>query len=185
MSLWDIIAAKSVPPVPAGLLAGEPRKALLEQVGTLSSQGSLLKPATMVATVGKAAPSPIEGAVPAEWIGGCRGLSAMEPPPGWPERNWEMLIFDADRFLREWGEKAAHLGWTAGDLFGADRYAPWQRTDMLGLVPLIAGGQVVLMTADTATIRHRTGNRLRFYRRGSIQAVPIWSLGISNRAGDA
>ena len=56
--------------------------------------------------------------------------------------------------LRGWSkaagcEQALALGWTAADLFGCDRRAPWHRLDRAGLVLLTGGHEIVELTEDS------------------------------------
>src|SRR5262249_23606218 len=123
--------------------------------------------------------------VPAEWIAGCARLANSDPPSGWPPHRWSMLKRDAVAFLEVWGGEAAHLGWSALDLFGIDRTAPYARVDSMGLVPLLNGREVVDLTHDTAAI-HRSSGGVLTYRRDTAskmqaegartQMVCIWLL---------
>jgi hypothetical protein len=51
------------------------------------------------------------------------------------------------------------------DLFGADRTRPFARVDRAGLAWFIGEGEVVAITAETATIQKPSGARQTFYRR--------------------
>jgi hypothetical protein len=50
-------------------------------------------------------------------------------------------------------------------LFGADRVRPFARVDRAGLAWFIGKGEVVAITAETATIQKPSGARQTFYRR--------------------
>jgi hypothetical protein len=71
-------------------------------------------------------------------------------PAGVPEPRWRQAIADAERFLTEWGELAERLGWTADDLFGLHPTVPLSRMDHMGLLGLLKGQRVVLLTATEA-----------------------------------
>jgi hypothetical protein len=75
------------------------------------------------------------------------------------------VLSDAENFLSRWGAAAHALGWTALDLFGVHPTVPAARFDVMGLVLLICGGEVIALTASSATIRRRSGAVLT-YRRG-------------------
>ena len=75
-------------------------------------------------------------------------------PAGVPRSRWEQAIADAERFLTEWGE-------TADDLFGLHPTVPLSRVDCMGLVWLLKGQRVVLLTKGAA----RLERGLAFYRR--------------------
>jgi len=90
-------------------------------------------------------------------------------------------IADAERFLTQWDQQAAALGWTERDLFGLHeppdkphpRYQRLSRRDCIGLVWLLQGAPVVALTADAAAIEtaDRT-SRLMYYRPAATSAVP-------------
>jgi len=86
------------------------------------------------------------------------------------------LIDDGFRFLDRWGTNAASLGWTALDVFGVHPSAPAARYDVMGLVPLISGHDVVAITITSATIRRTSGAELVWLRRAQVGAVPLWDL---------
>jgi hypothetical protein len=57
------------------------------------------------------------------------------------------LIRNAERFLPVWGQQAADLGWATLDLFGVHRLASAARFSFMGLLLLVRGGRVVVITA--------------------------------------
>ena len=81
-------------------------------------------------------------------------------------------------------ERAFALGWTAADLFGCDRRAPWHRPDRAGLVLLVGGHEIVELTEEVAALRTSTGSVLRFRRRPSARppVVLLWELLIPAQA---
>jgi hypothetical protein len=91
--------------------------------------------------------------------------------------RWQQAVADARRFLAQWGEKAAALGWSARDLFGlaavpgtpAPNYRRLSRYDQTGLIWLIQGRRVVALTEDTAVIENVTGTVS--YRRHNKPAL--------------
>jgi hypothetical protein len=97
------------------------------------------------------------------------------------EQRWRQCIADAEGFLTQWGEQAAALGWTEGDLFGLHEppaepppsYQRLSRRDRIGLVWLLQGAPVVALTADAAAVEtaDRT-SRLMYYRPAATSAVP-------------
>ena len=86
--------------------------------------------------------------------------------------RWQKAAEDGRRFLATWGEQAEGLGWTARDLFGlapipdkpASNYRLLSRYDLTGLIWLLDGRQVVVLTANTAAIENSTGTTM-VYRR--------------------
>ena len=92
-----------------------------------------------------------------------------------PER-WRQAIIDAARLLDQWGAQAISLGWSTLDVFGAHPTHPVERLDCAGLVILLHGDELAMLTADSACIRTRPGALLTYYRRPHPGAVPLWEL---------
>ncbi len=103
--------------------------------------------------------------VPAEWVQGVADLLAMPPHPHWTEPGWETVQQDALAFLRGWAAQAHRLGWNARDLFSVHASAPHARLDGMGLVPLLGGRAVALITDDSAGISAESGGTLTYRRR--------------------
>lgn len=88
-----------------------------------------------------------------------------------PDR-WQQAVEDGRRFLAQWDEQAALLGWTPQDLFGLHRvpdkpapsYQRLSRYDLTGLIWLLRGKPVVALTTDTAAIQNPT-SATTVYRR--------------------
>jgi hypothetical protein len=93
-------------------------------------------------------------------------------------RRWQCAVEDGRRFLAEWGEQAAQLGWTAADLFGLHQppanphpsYARLSRYDCTGLCWLLQGRSVTALTEATAAIQNPTG-AITIYRKHSKPAL--------------
>ncbi len=178
MSLLDVIAAMSVPPVPQGAGPREPNKSAPKQRGTPSSPGSPKQVEVLDTEVfsDRCLGAVSGGGMPPEWTQGHARLLSMKPPATWPEDRWPTLLEDSRRFLGIWAPQAAALGWTTSDLFGCDPYAPWARVDAQGLILMINGDTVEAITRDSATIRTETGSIQRYYRNHGSQCPPIWTL---------
>jgi hypothetical protein len=86
--------------------------------------------------------------------------------------RWKQAAEDGRRFVAQWGEQAAMLGWTEGDLFGPHEppaephpsYSRLSRRDCIGLVWLLQGAPVVALTAASAMIKSPSGG-LRVVRK--------------------
>jgi len=86
--------------------------------------------------------------------------------------RWQQAVQDGRRFLAKWGEQAAALGWTPGDLFALHKspdqphpsYRRLSRYDETGVIWLLQGRPVVALTAATAAIENPTG-AITIYRR--------------------
>jgi hypothetical protein len=98
--------------------------------------------------------------------------------PDYVDRDrWKQAIADGRRFLVQWGERAAGLGWTARDLFGladvpdgpVSNYQRLSRYDQTGLVWLLQARRVVALTENTAVIETPTGTVS--YRRHNKPAL--------------
>ena len=95
--------------------------------------------------------------------------------------RWQHCLIDAQRFLAEWGEKAAALGWTAHDLFGLapipDKpklsFERLSRYDATGLIWLLGGRRVIAMTDSTAAIETASGGTLTYRRYNKPALGPI------------
>jgi hypothetical protein len=79
--------------------------------------------------------------------------------------DWQQAVKDGDRFLARWGEQADGLGWLARDLFGLhtapanppQNYRRLSRYDETGLIWLLRGRPVVMLTDATAVIENPSG----------------------------
>ncbi len=111
--------------------------------------------------------------VPEAWVQGVGDLMVMPPHSAWSDEKWKTLQEDALRFLREWAAQAHRLGWDALDLFGAHRTKPTARLDCMGLVPLLKGRPVVVITENSAAIRSVSGGTLTFR---PVERCLIWEL---------
>ena len=107
------------------------------------------------------------------------GRALRPPTPGdVPPRRWHQFISDISEFVNGgWAETAAALGWTLGDLAGADREKPFARLDKAGLLWLLNGNRLVATSENTATIATKTGAR-QTYRGKPNQhdLVLAWDL---------
>ena len=99
-----------------------------------------------------------------EWAENCSRLNLDSPPDDVPLRRWHQLISDIDEFVGGgWAEKAARLGWTLGDLIGADPERPFARLDKAGLLWLLNGNRLVAICENTATIVTETAARQTYH----------------------
>jgi hypothetical protein len=119
--------------------------------------------------------------VPIDWISGVARLATMAPPRTYPAHAWQQLITDAERFLDDWAAQAAALGWPAWELFGCHRRAPWGRIQGMGLVLLLHGDQLVVLTASEALTRRPSGSHQTWRRRPCDPLHPaerclVWEL---------
>jgi hypothetical protein len=114
-----------------------------------------------------------EGRAPAEWHAILAELEQRSCSDWLSPDRWDAVLSDAENFLSRWGAAAHALGWTALDLFGVHPTVPAARFDVMGLVLLICGGEVIALTASSAAIRRRSGAVLTYRRGDQTGAVCI------------
>jgi hypothetical protein len=119
--------------------------------------------------------------IPAEWLTGVARLAGVAPPSNYPVGAWRQLIVDAERFLDDWAQQAAALGWPAWELFGCHRRAPWGRIQGMGLVLLLHGDPLAALTASEAVVRRPSGAHQTWRRRPCDPLHPaerclVWEL---------
>ncbi len=132
---------------------------------------------TTTTTTAALLPGPWSTGIPDEVADGIRALVVASAPEGIPSRAWPVIVTDT-LALTVGGEiaQAFALGWTAADLFGCDRKAPWHRLDRAGLMLLVDGRTIPELTAAHAALRHRDGSVLRFRRRPEPHEPPVAML---------
>jgi hypothetical protein len=110
---------------------------------------------------------------PAEWHAILAKLKERAAPNWMMPDRWEVLLHGAERFLDRWSSTGHAMGWTALDLFGIHPTRPAIRFDVMGLLLLLQGGDVVALTVEGASIRRHSGALLRF-SRPSPGGVLLW-----------
>ncbi len=121
------------------------------------------------------------GPIPDAWRDGVARFMVLPSPDDVLPARWRTLQSDALRFLETWSVQAAALGWTAHDLFGCNRVKPLIRLDGAGLVRLLDGRSVVVITEAEAVIACRTGSRQTFRRKSAavlagVDQVLLWEI---------
>jgi hypothetical protein len=111
---------------------------------------------------------------------GCRlfvqQLDPARPPGDVPPQRWLQFIADADNFLSGgFALQSVALGWEVLDLFGCDRDRPFARIDKAGLLLLLNGKRLVMLTEQSAIVQTATG-AVQTYRckSGEIGRVLAW-----------
>jgi hypothetical protein len=105
-----------------------------------------------------------------------------------PNDRWQQAIHDANSFLATWGAQAQTFGWTERELFGLSpvpeqpkaNYSRLSRLDETGLIWLLRGRPVIVLTAIEATMHCQSGATL-VYRRPSQPAPGL--IGDSTSGG--
>lgn len=120
-----------------------------------------------------------EGGIPREWVEGFARLDPDRPSGDMPPKRWLRFIDDIGHFLDSpFCAVAAALGWGPYDLFGCDRDRTFGRGDQAGLLWLLNGEKLVMLTEDAATIETRTGVRHTFRRRPAEAGCMLaWEAG--------
>jgi len=113
---------------------------------------------------------------PGEWSNGADRLLEMAWPRLWTPGRWSTLVDDASTFMRVWAGRAAALGWGTLDVFGVDPRAPETGWHLMGLVVLLDGAEIVVMTEEGARLRLRSGIQQSFRRPDADGAVPVWNV---------
>jgi hypothetical protein len=170
------------------LLASEPlpgdlRARLRQHKAEIVALLSAAEPASHVSPQGPAIYN-VAG-LPREIADGIHAILSADRVRGIPPQRWPRVQRDAARLIEGgWLERALALGWTAAELFGCDRRAPWHRLDRAGLVLLVGGHQIVELTGDNAALRTSTGSVLRYRRRppATPPVALLWELLISTQA---
>jgi hypothetical protein len=112
-----------------------------------------------------------DGGIPRTWAEGFALLHPDRPPGDVPPRRWQTFIDGPFCAV------AARLGWGPYNLFGCDRDRPFARTDQAGLLWLLDGNRLVVLSENTATIKTRTGARQTWRRKPSeLGRVLAWEL---------
>ena len=95
--------------------------------------------------------------------------------------RWEAAVEDGRRFLTQWATQADALGWTARDLFGfspvpdqpSPSYRRLSRYDETGLIWLLHGRPVLVLTESSAAIESPTGTVTAYRRYNKPALGPI------------
>jgi hypothetical protein len=106
-----------------------------------------------------------DGGAPRAWAEALARLDPNKPPGDLPPRRWLRFIDDCGRFLDGgWAARAAILGWGPLDLFGCDCAKPFACINRAGLLWLLNGRKVLVLSADAAAIATASGGTFTFRR---------------------
>jgi hypothetical protein len=98
-----------------------------------------------------------------------------------PEDRWQQAITDATTFVTKWGAEARAFGWTGHELFGlhpvskraAANYSRLARLDDLGLIWLLRGRPITMLTPSEAVTRCPSGANLTYRRGHTLTPGPL------------
>jgi hypothetical protein len=101
--------------------------------------------------------------------------------PLWPVDGtaWLGVVERVRTFACQWDARARTAGWSALDLYGLHRRAPYANLAGMGGAFVVArcGHHVIDVAADAIQVRSPSGADLRIYRRQlDAQSVLAWSL---------
>jgi hypothetical protein len=112
-----------------------------------------------------------------------RTLTTLESrcPDLVPAERWQQAVADGQRFLARWDKQAHALGWTAKDLFSLypmsahakPSFNRLARYDEIGLIWLLDGREVVVLTDATAAIKNAIGNVTIYRRHNKPELGPV------------
>jgi len=96
------------------------------------------------------------------------------------QAQWDEALSDAENFLSRWGSVAHSLGWKAADMFCVCMHNDGSPTPrvlaVFGLSFAIQGGEVVALTAHSATIREKDGGFFLYLRSVPDGAALIYNV---------
>jgi TubC N-terminal docking domain len=174
----DMLRLSAAEPLP-----GELRARLRQHKAEIVALLAAAEPANDVAL--ETQPGQHVAGLPQEIAQGIHAIRSADGAQRIPPQHWPRVQRDVVRLVQGgWLEHALAFGWTAADLFGCDRRAPWYRLDRAGLVLLLGGHEIVEFTGYDAALRTSTGSVLR-YRRSPPATPPVallWELLISGQA---
>jgi hypothetical protein len=114
------------------------------------------------------------------WEAGYTRMLQMMPPEAIGSDLWRALCASSRELLDDWAERLAALGWSTGELFGADRAAPCARVDHQGLVWFLRSGARRIVAAGQNIIRLRTQTGASQSFRPAVTDTPgrvsLWEL---------
>ncbi len=123
--------------------------------------------------------------VPADWFEGVRQIMTHRAPSGIPPERWIQTQTDTWALLRDYGATAAHLGWTALDLFGGHPAKPLTRLDCMGLALILQGRALISLDANSALIGPGVPPLVHRRRIHTTEAIPIWEKLCASRSFEA
>jgi hypothetical protein len=105
----------------------------------------------------------LDSDTPDDWGGRIGRLISRPCPDGFARQRWVALCNGAERFARQWAEKALSLGWTFEELFALRD--PLANVSLQGAAWFIGDSTVTAVTVDAITLRTASGATQRLYRR--------------------
>jgi hypothetical protein len=156
----------------------------MSQGATAQSSEEVAAPAERTPAIGadgkkeRVAIAEHDGKIPRAWADGYARLDPDRPPGDVPRARWRRFVDDVGLFLDSpFCAVAEALGWSPYDLFGCDRDRPFARIDQMGLLWLLNGNRVVMLTEDAATIEIPDGIRQTYKREAAGPGqVLVWEL---------
>jgi hypothetical protein len=104
-----------------------------------------------------------------------RRLEAVEAtrPPDVSDAHWRSALRGLAAFVASGhGEKAEALGWTRDELYAVPKL--WSQIHLTGVALLIAGNEVIAVTATEIRIKTASGSSLAFYRKPEVDYALVF-----------
>ena len=101
--------------------------------------------------------------MPREWAEALARIDTALVPAGYTAERWAVVVDDAGRLLGRW--------------LGRIRASDWTPADIRGLLPLLAGREVVAVGAGDVTVIGADGVRVKLYRRPVLNGPSCWQEG--------
>ena len=160
---------KSSPDAPANPVPGKVAKSALSAL-----YPPCLTPKTPLLPV---EPGPWSSGIPDDVARGIGALLVAPTATGIPDQAWPIIVADTVALVDSGqAAQAFALGWSAADLFGCDRRAPWHRLDRMGMTLLAGGREVFGFTRTFVLLRSRDGAVLCLRRSPKPIEPPVAML---------
>ncbi len=97
--------------------------------------------------------------------------------PLWPVSpgRWREIVDGVRRFADGWHHAATAAAWTAEQLYGLSRQAPYARLDVMGAAWIVAArrDQVISVDRSAITLKTRSSATLQVYRAMNGHPTPF------------
>lgn len=156
-----------------------PRIALasLAELAAVPAEREISRSRSVASSEGPADAVVHERSIPGDWAAGLSAMSKKPCPISVEAKRWLQLQRDAQRFVDQWGQQSAALGWSTLDIFGCHPTNPEHRFDQMGLIWIIAGAEIIAISAEVASIRNSAGTHQRVWKCAADGArVLLWDL---------
>ena len=106
----------------------------------------------------------------------CPGMLMREPGPRGRFGVWRGVRTMMLRFIDQWGEEAAALGWSTESLFGVHRLAGALRFDSTGVLVSVYPRPVVAISEASITVVRRETRSVFCGLTNPRESIPVWAF---------